>query len=343
MMTHRSIVPFGRASSNGSYPGGVSSAAWRLMNMSPQFLVALWVVSVLLAALGLWWVWTGLLPKRRGTTPFCRKCAYNLTGIGRERCPECGTVRSGRGVVTGERRVRRVRFVLGILCLLLGAAPPVLAGLGVLQRVNWYRYKPTVFVLADIEPNDTSLAVRALLEMERRLTTGRLSRRQKRGLAGICLRERGKSLGRVGVVPQTRPSMPAQRPRPLIVPRPTQAFIGQLPRIVNIHDKATDILALLDGGGGLTAVQRKTFFEGMHTFELKVRRQVIADKRFVVELHDTVRATRGRYRFEIETGPVYRDAALIQRGGGGLESSDVEAALTSLLDSMLLKQQQAGV
>ncbi|HPZ99264.1 MAG TPA: hypothetical protein PLT93_14100, partial [Phycisphaerae bacterium] len=37
--------------------------------------------------------------------PTCRKCAYNLTGLSEQRCPECGTPFTWREV---RQRVRRI-------------------------------------------------------------------------------------------------------------------------------------------------------------------------------------------------------------------------------------------
>jgi predicted RNA-binding Zn-ribbon protein involved in translation (DUF1610 family) len=74
----------------------------------------LWILGLsLVALLGLFLLWRGLRPRREGTTPYCRKCGYNLTGTDRTaadaRCSECGThVIDDSGVVFGER-VRRWR------------------------------------------------------------------------------------------------------------------------------------------------------------------------------------------------------------------------------------------
>ena len=42
-------------------------------------------------------------PRRRGNTPHCARCEYNLTGLTSDRCPECGTEMIPANIVYGER------------------------------------------------------------------------------------------------------------------------------------------------------------------------------------------------------------------------------------------------
>ena len=60
----------------------------------------------------------GLRGRREGDTPHCRKCAYNLTGLTSERCPECGSPVSGRNVVRGVYRPRWTPLVAGAAVVL---------------------------------------------------------------------------------------------------------------------------------------------------------------------------------------------------------------------------------
>ena len=71
--------------------------------MSRIALVELVALPTLLL-LGLWLLKTGLWPRRRGDTPYCRKCGYNLTALTSERCPECGSIVARAGTVRGELR-----------------------------------------------------------------------------------------------------------------------------------------------------------------------------------------------------------------------------------------------
>lgn len=42
---------------------------------------------------------------RQGTTPYCRPCGYNLTGLTTPRCPECGSTVTPATTVRGSRRI----------------------------------------------------------------------------------------------------------------------------------------------------------------------------------------------------------------------------------------------
>ena len=48
---------------------------------------------IVLSILAIWLLKTGIWPRRRGVTPHCAGCGYNLTGLTGERCPECGVRR----------------------------------------------------------------------------------------------------------------------------------------------------------------------------------------------------------------------------------------------------------
>ncbi len=68
--------------------------------------------------LGLWLLVRGLRPKRRGDTPYCAACGYNLTGLAGELCPECGEdYRQTGGTVYGTRRSRPLSTIGGAMCL----------------------------------------------------------------------------------------------------------------------------------------------------------------------------------------------------------------------------------
>ena len=58
-------------------------------------------------------LWSGLRGKRKGTTPYCRRCDYNLTALDRPICPECGAdLRHRRAIVVGERHRRYGRLAM---------------------------------------------------------------------------------------------------------------------------------------------------------------------------------------------------------------------------------------
>jgi len=46
--------------------------------------------AIVVGIVGLILLRVGFFPKRRGDTPYCRKCGYNQTGAPSATCPECG-------------------------------------------------------------------------------------------------------------------------------------------------------------------------------------------------------------------------------------------------------------
>jgi len=221
----------------------------------------LWIPGLsLLALLGLFLLWRGLRPRREGTTPYCRKCGYNLTGTDRDaegaRCPECGTyVTTPDVVVFGERHVRPRRVVAGVLCLLLGLAPLTVVLVGELKQVDWYSYMPTDWVLADIRTGGATRAARALREMTQRFSADGLTPEQIAELPELCLAVH-KRLGQQAIV-----GMPAMQLldrlyiNDLLTPGQTERFFSQMvevsllmrPRVV--HGEALFIGAMVAGRG----------------------------------------------------------------------------------------------
>jgi hypothetical protein len=50
----------------------------------------LFVFTLFVGIIGLLFIADGLWSRRRGHTPYCRHCNYNLTSLDSDRCPECG-------------------------------------------------------------------------------------------------------------------------------------------------------------------------------------------------------------------------------------------------------------
>lgn len=112
--------------------------------------------------------------RRDGDQPHCRSCNYLLHALQSDRCPECGTELSAPNVARGAPRpwwkALRPR---AILIILLGAA--ILAvWVAQAQNFNWYQYKPTYFVLRDLNSPKALGAQRAWSELVARDSAGSL-------------------------------------------------------------------------------------------------------------------------------------------------------------------------
>ena len=130
----------------------------------------------LIALAGVVLAYLGLRGRVVGGEPRCRRCGFDLRGNpDAANCGECGADLKRLGAMRHGRRVRRPRFVVAGVTLLL---PALLVGGGVgyvaYRGVAWVRYAPAWYLLRDAEsapPADTA----ALGELVRRQTSGDLS------------------------------------------------------------------------------------------------------------------------------------------------------------------------
>ncbi len=121
----------------------------------------------------------GLLGRRVGDEPRCRRCGYNLTGLPGERCPECGTELSVGRIVIGTRRRRYPSLGVGLALLLLSIGWTAAR----LQQVDLYTYAPFRVLLHSANQGSQ----RALRELDDRQQKGRLSAGQHGSLADAAL------------------------------------------------------------------------------------------------------------------------------------------------------------
>jgi hypothetical protein len=148
----------------------------------PFYLLLLLWLGIATALLGVLLIRRGRFPRRRGTTPHCRGCDYDLTGIDATRCPECGRELTEKSIVRGERHRRPRLTVAGAILLLLGLG---LCTVNVVARSpDVYRYKPTRWVIDDLR---TPIAPRAWTELQRRMAESPLSDAQNARLADTIL------------------------------------------------------------------------------------------------------------------------------------------------------------
>ncbi|MBN1344035.1 MAG: hypothetical protein JXQ73_15225 [Phycisphaerae bacterium] len=141
-----------------------------------------------LLLVGLALLYFGLWPRRRGETPHCGRCDYNLTGVESDRCPECGTPVSDQTIVRGDRRRRRGLVATGMILSILALGVGGLVGLGMARRVDWYRYRPTAWVIDDLESGSTPTVRRAWQEIGTRLRRSEFGPSHRPDLIETCLR-----------------------------------------------------------------------------------------------------------------------------------------------------------
>jgi hypothetical protein len=114
-------------------------------------------------------------PRRRGDTLHCKRCNYNLQGLTSDRCPECGQYLSPKNIIKGQRHRRPSTAVFALLLLLVGITG-IAAGLNErIRKTDWYTYKPTSWVFADLKSADQSLYDRAWKEIQSRLQAKKIS------------------------------------------------------------------------------------------------------------------------------------------------------------------------
>lgn len=136
---------------------------------------------LVLPIIGVWLLKTGIWPRRRGVTPYCSGCGYNLTGLAGERCPECGRDLAS-GIVYGERRRSPGRIVGGAVCLL----PLIPIGAIIAANVDWYRLAPTFLLISNLQSKTPN---RAWNELIRRIQAGELTASQRSSLINVGLKK----------------------------------------------------------------------------------------------------------------------------------------------------------
>src|SRR5438067_7898567 len=165
---------------------------------STVHLVWITAIVILIALAGIWLLKIGRWPRRRGSERHCRRCDYNLSGLSSAQCPECGAELLERNVVIGERRRRTGLAWSGVLLLIASLVGSGMVWWGPLRGVDWYRYKPSRWVAADLRSSDEEVAARAWRELERRRDEGPLSDTVEYAAAEAALAEQAKPQGRHG-------------------------------------------------------------------------------------------------------------------------------------------------
>src|SRR5262245_48600436 len=137
-------------------------------SMSFGFAIFRLILTLPMLLAGITMLIAGRWPRRKGDEPHCRRCNYSLIGLESKRCPECGTELTDRNIVRGERH-RRPRLAwagASLIVLALITLSPV--GHAIYNAVDWYQYKPTYFVMQDLDNPTLGVPGRAMKELLRR-------------------------------------------------------------------------------------------------------------------------------------------------------------------------------
>jgi len=182
-----------------------------------------------------------LRTRRRGTTPHCSRCDYNLTGLASDRCPECGTRITPASIVYGDKIRRPWPKLAAVAVAALLLIPAVQRA----RHYDWYRVKPTSWVLSDLQSGSATARSRAWSEMSRRLQAGSLSNSQENRLIDLCLADQATT-------------------------NPNSAMIDYL---------GASLL-----GGKMSPSQQATFFKQIVLLDMVVRPTVIAGGTVPIEI-----------------------------------------------------------
>jgi hypothetical protein len=244
-------------------------------------------IAVLIALAGIWLLKIGRWPRRRGSERHCRRCEYNLSGLSSDKCPECGAQLSERNVVIGERRRRAGVAWVGVMLLISSLMGLGMAWRGPLARVDWYRYKLSRWVAADLRSSDDAVVARAWNELERRRREGPLSDAVEYAAAEAALAEQAKLKGQHG---------------PLV-------------------NSKVDYLSRRAAGRRLAPGQIDRFFRQAMTADFKVRPLVVSAEEVWVMTSNVGTGPKGDgWWTEVYFGPL--SAGINKRDGGGAVVSD---------------------
>ena len=144
------------------------------------------IVWLPLVIAGLLLVRAGWRGRRINDHPICRRCRFDLVGLGEvgshpDRCPECGTDLTGttrrarRAVIDGERRRRWRALTLGLLLLLAGLGTGFWLTYKPLAKFPWTTWAPDWVLAEMIDSPNTAQSDMVAREMLQRIQRDDLS------------------------------------------------------------------------------------------------------------------------------------------------------------------------
>jgi hypothetical protein len=128
----------------------------------------------------------GFRGRRVGDHPFCRRCDYDLYGIERTSCPECGAdLHLARARIIGVRLRSSRSIILGSAFVGFGLLALGLSGYWYFSALDWQPIKPVWLLTRESKRADTHAA--ALAELQRRLDSSELSEAQADAVAEVAI------------------------------------------------------------------------------------------------------------------------------------------------------------
>src|SRR5687768_12730172 len=130
-------------------------------------LFAVLTAAAVLGGVGAILLVVGLVGRRVGDHPHCRRCGFDLFGSpGAAVCGECGGDLKGRRAVrVGQRRKRGGTLAAGLLLLAPAALLASVIAWGTMRDVKWVEYAPAWWLVRDIRSDDAERYGPALDEL----------------------------------------------------------------------------------------------------------------------------------------------------------------------------------
>jgi hypothetical protein len=196
--------------------------------------------------------------RRVGATPHCGRCEYDLTANVSAVCPECGLDLTVANVRRGARAPHRGQLALGVALVAVGLFLGGAFGARFVGTYDWYRLRPTGWLIGDAGARDPATGGRAWAELVRRRGAGGLSEEDEARLTRFALDEQANA----------RQANPAKSKSPIL-------------------QELLDYLGMRAVAGKLDEGQTRQFFESTITPRVRVRRVVRAGDKYPVEMSAT--------------------------------------------------------
>ena len=153
-------------------------------------------LAIVAAVLGLIVLVMGLRGRRVDAHPVCRKCRFDLEGLARGECPECGAdVRADGAVRVGNRRKRRGAIVLGVVLLALGLGGSGVLAWGSATKFNWNTIKPVWMLTRELKSRDVATVDAAATELLARAEKEKLRASEWAPVVATALDVQGNTSG----------------------------------------------------------------------------------------------------------------------------------------------------